>query len=272
MKVTRFDQFEVENVLPFNSDPIQIQTKTRDGKQSSFAEIPLTYDSQPLFLELPPLSCDGIKQFTLHNTNNVVYSLSSTLSNEHDSDIINKLNKLQKRCLTLLKPHTKTVCKVTQHWHDETFKYSFKPIVQYPLSKYTSDYMLDKNPRFQLPLSDSRYGNSQTVFVNLKEDVIPWSYLENVRMTVIPVIRIDKIYVEHKISLRYFVASAIVTKIEPLGYRFLQTDTIKRINSSQPDLANEFETQMKRIVEIKDQKDVCTAECVADFGMDQIVM
>ena len=99
-----------------------------------------------------------------------------------------------------------------------------------------------KNPNLWAKLRP--FGSNQTLFTDLKGNLIDWKLLYNVNVTLLPCFHYEKIYIGSKASLQIFLASAVVLKISQAGSESRQLSTLERLRSKYGGRVEEVEAQL----------------------------
>lgn len=88
----------------------------------------------------------------------------------------------------------------------------------------------------------------QTLFTDLAGKAIPWTLLVGVEMTFIPLFHFKKIYIGGgKPSIQWEIVSAIVTNIKGRNTSTRQTDTLNRLRTARPELADAVSAQLAKL-------------------------
>lgn len=119
---------------------------------------------------------------------------------------------------------------------------AFKNGVYRPVDKTTGELIPNRPASITFKLIKS------SKFVDVDENEIPWQCLEGKRVTLIPLVKYEKVYVGGgKCSLQMKLRSAIVTNIEARGMKFRQTSTISRLRAANPHLGSQVREQVEAI-------------------------
>jgi hypothetical protein len=256
-----YENFIARNVG--GSDPIQ-QTLKKQGGDINYNEIKLHYnygtDNEPiiddLFLELPETTASGImaKEEDAMGQNGpykkkshsvmIKFDLSNQQNKPQYELALQKLDEVHAACCYLL---GSCKGKVKMHDFDATRPGGmFKSPVYWPRDDNTGEKIKGKNPNLWVKLR--AWKNSKALFTDVNGKAVSWDLLTDVDITFVPLIHIEKIYIGSKASLQISLASAIITRVVPLGTQTRQGSTLEKLKSKYGDgLAQSVEAQLAEL-------------------------
>lgn len=254
-KLVTFDEFNPANLT--GSEPIPQQIK-KPNETINYNDIKLSYNYgtptdpiiQDLFFELPVVTSTGIKTKEeqaqgkngaynkITNSMMMVFDLADSETRDDAQRGLDKINELHKAAAQAV---GKYKGKLKMHQFDPNDpRGDFKNPIYWPRDE-NSEIIKGKNPNIWVKL---RNNYNKTLFTDLEGKPIDWKLLNNVNLTLLPLLHVEKIYVGSKASLQIYLASAIVLKIVPAGTESRQTSTMERLKQKYGNLAEQVEAQL----------------------------
>ncbi len=169
-------------------------------------------------------------------------------NNPDHSKFLSTLDSLYKEVATLL--HGVKVKVNLQYFNKNAPEGMLKYPVYKPWDKDTGEPSADKPPSTYLKLFKRGTPPKlwQTKFFTANGDPIDWDLLKSVVIKFIPLINVKHIYVGGgKASIQMDVESAIVTEISPMKQMALQNNTMQKLLSERPGLADTVEAQLAKL-------------------------
>jgi hypothetical protein len=194
------------------------------------------------YIELPEVVSNyGITVSDLNGKKKSSIQISLPLTNDDSKSIIEGINKVYMSAAENIY-NNKGILRM-KHFNKENPEASnFKNPIFYPRDKVNFEIIPGKSPNIYIPLLER--GTNRTTFCDLRENILPWKYLSNVEMKLIPLIQIEKIYLGVKPSLQYKMISCVVTSIVSKSSLILQKGTISSLKDKNPELVNVLDSQI----------------------------
>ena len=254
-KLVTFDEFNPANLT--GSDPIP-QSIKKPNETINYNDIKLSYNYgtetdpiiQDLFFECPVVTSTGIKtkeepaqgkngSYTkTTNSMMMVFDLADSETRDDAQRGLDKINELHRASAQAV---GKYKGKLKMHQFDANDpRGDFKNPIYWPRDE-NSEIIKGKNPNIWVKL---RNNYNKTLFTDLEGRPIDWKLLNNVNLTILPLLHVEKIYVGSKASLQIYLASAIVLKIVPAGTESRQTSTMERLKAKYGNLAEQVDAQL----------------------------
>lgn len=210
----------------------------------------------PLYIELPEVVSNyGITVSDLNGKKKSSIQISLPLTNNDSMSIIDGLTKVYMSAAENIF-NNRGVLRL-KHFNKENPEASnFKNPIFYPKDKVNFEVIPGKSPNIYIPLLER--GSNKTTFCDLRENILPWKYLSNVEMKLIPLIQIEKIYLGVKPSLQYKMMSCVVTSVVSKSSLILQKNTISHLKDKNPNLVNMLDSQidaLKNSLKVSDAED-----------------
>ena len=209
--IVTYDQFSSTNLIGSEPDPDSFK---KGNETISFNNIKLSYQygtSQnplinDLFFEFPELSASSIRVKEEDATGKNGPYKKQTFSmmlifdilNEKNKDTsmlaINKFNELHAGCSQILGAN-KGKLKIFDY-NSQSPGAAFKNPIYRPRDENTGEIVAGKNPSLWVKMRS--FKNNRTLFTDVDGHVIDWSLLKDVEIKCIPLVHIEKIFVEQR--------------------------------------------------------------------------
>jgi hypothetical protein len=256
-EVSRMITYENFDVNRLEISPLGVQQKTveKGGSKIPYSEIPLIYRYAPtvvddLYLEGPKLSIKGgIRMSVLDGQK--VYSIMTRL------DMNNSDHAKFCMCLMQIYQRTAEFIETSRHKLSNTyarFQAAHAPMAYKQPIFFPTDEM--KNPitntyaTIFFKLMKGGYFGDTTLFIGADGKQIDWSLLgltTNVEFEMVPVVRIQKIYLGAKPSLQIKLFSAVVISLKPGNTTSMQIHTLEKYRE-QADQFNAGKAEVSNLV------------------------
>ena len=270
-----WSSINLENLVAGKVEPKTYETKGKDdaGREivdrGTYYDIPILYcNGDPIttkpehfYIEGPPLvSYGGItgklmgtkmvyslklsfKQPGAKPDDEPIYTADSAKFKELLANIWLKTGKfIQDNGTTVKLPHFRADSEAT------LLMCGYKNKVYTPKHDFTGEPLNEKSTMFVKLLNwqSSKDGSSdRTAFVDADGQTIEWPKLQrNLRITLIPLLYIKKVYVSSKASIQIMLKSAIVLAVAPIKSKMPQMSTILKLKSAFPDMGNALRNEL----------------------------
>lgn len=234
----------------------ELETKTVNNEPGkTYLQIPLQYEylsgKDVVRIQLPKVQCSGIKP-NKFQAGNFLINVRFDKSNPDCQMFITKFQQVfNVTCDILFQQRKAAKLPYFDPKIPEATKY--RSALFYPTDKKTNEPQLDQDPIMQIKLF--KYGVhpniSCSLFTDLKKKPIDWDLLNNVSMTIIPLISIQKIYIGSNPSLQVKLVSAVVCSVRGRGSETMQDDAINEELLANPDADFELEEQLAQMMASK---------------------
>jgi hypothetical protein len=239
-----------------------VDEKTIQGKTEKYKQITLNYNYGTVE---KPMVTDCYFQFAPCRTTGVLTKVDKE-KGKTEYSIMNKFsvnNEEHMKCLAQFALVHKACCHILyknrapanmMDFEPDRPGQTFKNPIYYPTDKVTREIIQGRDPSMFFKLISYKGGRTlfsypditdidpKTGHPNLKS--LKWEELDQVDMTYIPLVKIEKIYIGVKASLQCKLVSAIVLNVVKMGSQTRQLSTVERLLSNQPNLAEVISSQV----------------------------
>ena len=251
-----------------------VEEKTIQGKTEKYKQIDLKYNygtvEKPMitdcYFQFPPCKTSGLLIKTDKEQPNKPPSYSMMIkfavNDEEHKKCLAQIAALHKSCCNILH-RNRVACGMFDFEADRPGQ-TFKSPVYFARDKLTGEIMQGRDPSMFAKLISYKGGRTLFSYPD-NEDIDPktgrpnlksinWEALEQVDMSIIPLIKFEKIYIGSKASLQCKMVSAIVLSVVKSGSQSRQLSTVERLLSNQPNLADTISSQVASLrMEVQDK-------------------
>jgi hypothetical protein len=254
-----YDQFDVARLTSTQPEKKKVPGTGEKGvAEQNYFQIPLMYDygtpGKKILGEFKiegPVMSSTVGIQTKPNLQGVMASTIGCVANilnEDHKKFISDFDEIYQRSAELI--YDVRIMVKLQYFNKECPRASkFNNPVYRPVDEATNQVIEGRNPSLYLKLfsrGKEPYGE-QTLFTNLKGEPIPWNLLKNVEMKFIPLIHVKRIYVGGNPSLQMELVSAVVVEARARNSFTQQTETLKKYQEENPDLADVLSAQLAKL-------------------------
>lgn len=241
LKFVRYDEFDTSKLIVGNPQAKET-TEKETGKTITYTDMPITYNygtnSDPqvraLYVELPLLKSPfGLVGPGVGGKYSIMLSLPD--SDPNAVKVIEMIQTIRTAmCDKIYEMRGNIKQSIAKNRDGLNFLYS-NPI-----------YSSEGRPK-SMYIDLMKYDNVQgtdTKFIDLDENEIEWVLLKSAEVHLIPLLRIDSVYIGSKANTRIKLKSAVVESIVEKKSSFMQAETARSIKERNPDQVEALKQQL----------------------------